>query len=295
MKKLENEEVFEIAIDDIEPDPNQPRKIRPKDYLMELGNSIRAAGLNNPIMVRENPDTGGKKWMIVNGECRHTASVLVGLKTIKAVVRVFEDEKAVFLNQVMDNNARLNMTPMETVHAFHRGLELGATIEEMAEKLGVSVEVLKRDLPLAELPPELQAHIDSGKLPKEVGRHIATLPKEWHHRAWDKAQTGNNAAEMIARVDAYKAARSQQPLFGAAQEISKDELQEMRTTFKRLRKTMENFVNSGYGNGKAPELVKANSKMLPELEFTAKQMMSAAKALQDAARLYRAASVHGVA
>jgi ParB/RepB/Spo0J family partition protein len=293
--KETDEKIYELDIDDVEPDPNQPRKIKPEPYLMDLGNSIRAAGQNNPIHVRENPDQGGKKFMIVNGECRWTAMSLVGLKTIKAVVKAYKDEKAVLMDQQRDNHNRLNMTTMETVLSFKRGLEMGATIEEQATNLGTSPDVLKRDLPLAELPPELQAHIDSGKLPKEVGRHIASLPKEWHHRAWDKAQTGNNAAEMIARVDAYKAARDQKQIFGQPQEISKDELQELRASFKRLEKTMTKFVNDGYSNGKAGALVKANSRKLPELEFTAKQMIVAAKALQDAARLYRAASVHGVA
>lgn len=197
-------ETVKLRLEQVEPDPNQPRKVKPESYLQELGESIKTEGLHQPITVRVHPEDA-EKFMIVFGECRYRASKLAKLETIEAFVKEFEDDKKIFMAQLVENDVRMNMTVMETAEGYqHAILVHGMEIEELAESLGKSVATIAGDIELCKLPPEIKKALDDGELPKAVGRRIAELSDGKMKSAFKAAlKNPKNVKTMMAGIDAY--------------------------------------------------------------------------------------------
>src|SRR6202043_2667997 len=101
----------------------------------QLAESIRENGLLQPILVRPDPERPGCQ-LIVAGECRYRAHLLIGAETIEArIVDMAEDD--VRIAQIVENVARQNMTPLEEAFAYQRELDRGMTVEALARKLGM--------------------------------------------------------------------------------------------------------------------------------------------------------------
>jgi ParB family chromosome partitioning protein len=145
--------VTTLPVEQIFPNPNQPRKYFDTDALAELAASIRERGVIEPIIVR--PKDG--QFEIVAGERRYRATLLAGLPDIPAVVREMSDEEAM-ADSLLENFQREDLTVMERAHAI-QGLLACLSQEVCARRLGCSTSTLRRYLDLLDLPPIIQAEL----------------------------------------------------------------------------------------------------------------------------------------
>jgi ParB family chromosome partitioning protein len=212
-RNIMSRQVQKIRVGMIDPDPNQPRKTKSPEYLKELGKSIAADGLNNPIALRPHPEISGR-YMIVNGECRWAACLLAGIEEIDSFVRIKKyaamSESDLLIHQIADNEQRSDMLPIETAEAYARAVELGATIKEISEKTGKSEKTISCDVKIAGLPKICKDAINAGTLSKTVGEKIASFDTEKQMTtAYKKSMGKGTVLDQLAAVEAYRQRNAQ--------------------------------------------------------------------------------------
>ena len=176
-----------IRLDDIEPDPEQPRK--DVGDLEELAASIRTHGVINPIVVRP---VSGQKFRIVAGERRYRASHLAGRDQIQAIIRSLEEQSRLEV-QLIENLHRKDLNPFEEATVYRRLMdEFGLTQEQMAKRVGRSQATINEVLLLLQLPSSLRREYrTSDKVSKSVLIEIAKQPdQEKQAELWERAKTG---------------------------------------------------------------------------------------------------------
>ncbi|WP_312507162.1 ParB/RepB/Spo0J family partition protein [Lysinibacillus sp.] len=140
-----------IKLEEIQANPNQPRKHFDERALAELAQSIKVEGIMSPIMVRPI----GDKYEIVQGERRFRAALQAGLTEIPSIVREVDEQEAFHL-AVIENIQREQMTPIEEAQAFMKYVEMGFTHEQIAEKVNKGRTFVTDRLRMLKLMPELQ-------------------------------------------------------------------------------------------------------------------------------------------
>ena len=144
-----NEQVQQIPLTDIRPNPYQPRKTFDETALNELAESIRISGVFQPIILRESKIKG---YEIIAGERRFRASKLAGKETIPAIIREFDEEKMMEV-AVLENLQREDLTSLEEAEAYEMMMKkLKLTQEEVATRLGKSRPYIANYLRLLGLP-----------------------------------------------------------------------------------------------------------------------------------------------
>jgi len=135
-----------VAIDDIDPNPNQPRQVM--GDLSELIASIAEKGVIEPLVVRQR----GERFQIVAGERRYQAAVQVGLRELPVVIRDVDDTEVIEL-ALIENLQRKDLTPFEEAEALHGLAErCGYTHEDLARRLGKSRTAITESLSLNGIP-----------------------------------------------------------------------------------------------------------------------------------------------
>ena len=144
-----NEQVQQIPLTDIRPNPYQPRKTFDETALNELAESIRISGVFQPIILRESKVKG---YEIIAGERRFRASKIAGKETIPAIIREFDEEKMMEV-AVLENLQREDLTSLEEAEAYEMMMKkLKLTQEEVATRLGKSRPYIANYLRLLGLP-----------------------------------------------------------------------------------------------------------------------------------------------
>lgn len=144
-----NEQVQEIPLTEIRPNPYQPRKTFDEIALNELAESIKVSGVFQPIILRESKIKG---YEIIAGERRFRASKLAGKETIPAIIREFDEEKMMEV-AVLENLQREDLTSLEEAEAYEMMMKkLKLTQEEVATRLGKSRPYIANYLRLLGLP-----------------------------------------------------------------------------------------------------------------------------------------------
>jgi len=150
----------ELELDEIDFDPEQPRREFDAEKLAELASSIKEHGLINPILVRLLP---GGSYRLVAGERRLRSFKLLGRKTIPAVIDQEEEGKELLSKQLVENLQRADLSSMEKSDAIVRLRdEHGLSIRDLAAKLGISKSAVQRALDIQTLPPELKQALRNG-------------------------------------------------------------------------------------------------------------------------------------
>src|SRR5690554_6211993 len=168
------EQVQQLNIDEIRPNPYQPRKHFEKEAIEELTASIKEHGVLQPIIVRKSI----KGYDIVVGERRFRASKEANLKTIPAVVRDFTEEKMMEI-ALIENLQREDLNPLEEAKAYQKLIEhLKVTQEGLSKKLGKSRPHIANHMRLLQLPEDAQKLIAAGKLSMGHGRAILGLKRK---------------------------------------------------------------------------------------------------------------------
>ncbi len=162
----------EIPLHQIERNPFQTRKHFDDQQLVELGTSIAATGVVQPILVRPLP---GDRYQLIAGERRWLASQLVGKPTIPAIVRNVSDEQAMEIT-IVENLQRADLNPMEQARAFDRlGRDFKMTQEHIAQRTGKNRATIANFLRLLRLPGDIQGSVESGELSFGHARALLAL------------------------------------------------------------------------------------------------------------------------
>jgi ParB family chromosome partitioning protein len=196
--------VLDLRTNDIEPHPLNPRKEFTHQELLSLGESLRAKGHLQPIMVRPAPADSRRRYQIVFGERRWRAAAFVGLETIRAEVRELSDLEALEL-MGEENLQRKEWNAMELAEFFamlkrpesEGGFSLtDAAIGRQFGMAEVSVTNIRR---LLRLPESIQRKVQSGELlqttaralvpyadrpevMREIEREMKRAPEDWRRR-----------------------------------------------------------------------------------------------------------------
>ncbi|MCQ2471573.1 MAG: ParB/RepB/Spo0J family partition protein [Clostridia bacterium] len=167
-------EIIRIPVNDIQPNPYQPRKVFDWNDLEELAQSIYQNGLLQPVTVRQVCEG---QYELVAGERRLKASKMAGLPEIPAiVVNVSEEKSAIYA--VIENLQRKDLNFFEEAKAIERlNHNFGMNREKIAKKLGKSTSAISNKLRLLRLPDELQKKIISHGLTERHARAIIRLPE----------------------------------------------------------------------------------------------------------------------
>ena len=167
----QNNEIVELSLSDLRPNPYQPRKIFDEDALNELAASIKEHGVFQPIIVKKSV----KGYDIVAGERRFRASKKAGLTTIPAIIKDFTDEEMMNIS-LLENLQREDLTAIEEAMAYKAILDSSnITQEELAEKVGKSRSHVTNMLGLLKLPKSVQDMVLYNKLSMGHARVLSKL------------------------------------------------------------------------------------------------------------------------
>ncbi len=164
--------LFELPVDDIAPNPRQPREAFDEEALAELVLSIREVGVLQPVVVRE---VERHRYQLVMGERRWRAARQAGLTSIPAIVRDTSDD-AMLRDALLENLHRQQLNPLEEAAAYQQLLEeFGATHEELANRIGRSRSTVTNTLRLLNLSPAVQRRVAAGVLSAGHARALLSL------------------------------------------------------------------------------------------------------------------------
>lgn len=169
---VKNEQVIEIPLNELRPNPYQPRKTFDEASLQELANSIQQSGVFQPIIVRKSAVKG---YEIIAGERRFRASKLAEKETIPAIVREF-DEEAMMQVAVLENLQREDLNPLEEAEAYDMLMKnLKLTQVEVAERLGKSRPYIANYLRLLTLPDQVKVMVQKETMSMGQARTLLGL------------------------------------------------------------------------------------------------------------------------
>jgi len=153
----QGEDLQEVEIDLIDPNPDQPRSRFNEDKLNELAQSIRANGLVQPLLLRRGANG---RYQIVAGERRWRAAERAGLRSVHAVIRSIPDSKLLEL-ALIENIQREELNPIEEASAYQRLIHnLGLTQDEVAQQVGKDRSSIANYLRLLKLPEDVQRMLE---------------------------------------------------------------------------------------------------------------------------------------
>ncbi|MDJ0849730.1 MAG: ParB/RepB/Spo0J family partition protein [Myxococcota bacterium] len=148
-----------VRVDQIDPNPDQPRRVFDPELLERLVDSIRQHGVLQPVVVRR----AGSRYQLVVGERRWRASQLAELEAIPAVVADVNEREQLEI-ALVENVQRADLNPIELAHAFQSLADGGHTQDQIGERVGLDRSTIANHLRLLELPRELQADVEAGRI-----------------------------------------------------------------------------------------------------------------------------------
>jgi ParB family chromosome partitioning protein len=162
----------EVSVDDVVPNPKQPRQVFDDEALEELTHSVKEFGLLQPIVVREKADGG---YELIMGERRLRAARAAGLEAVPAIVRDTTDD-ALLRDALLENIHRVQLNPLEEAAAYQQLLEeFGATHEELASRIGRSRSQVTNTIRLMKLPVKVQTRVAAGVISAGHARALLGL------------------------------------------------------------------------------------------------------------------------
>ena len=191
--------IYEIPIEEIDPFPDHPFKVKDDEDMMNLTESVKANGVLTPATVRRKEDG---RYELLSGHRRLRASQLAGFNTLRCeVVEMGRDEATVFM--VESNFQRTTILPSEKAFAYKMRLEamkrqgqrtdltscpVGAKLRsdsELAETVSDSARQIQRYIRLTELIPELLDMVDEGKIALRPAVELSYIPKLQQGHLWE--------------------------------------------------------------------------------------------------------------
>jgi len=170
--RQEDQPVQEVAVADLRPNPEQPRRSFREDALRELADSIREKGVLQPILVEE---AANGSFIIIAGERRVRAARMAGLERVPVVVHRFTAEEKLEI-ALIENVQREDLSPLEEARAYKRLMELGnASQEQVAQKVGKDRSTIANTIRLLKLPSDAQDALEDGSITAGHARALLML------------------------------------------------------------------------------------------------------------------------
>lgn len=152
-----------VAIDKVEPNPNQPRRYFSEEALQELSSSIKEKGVIQPLIVRKSPK-GGDLYEIVAGERRWRASQMAQLHELPVIVREFSDTEVLEV-AIIENIQRADLNAIDEAAGYRQLMDrFGHTQEQLSQALGKSRSHIANLMRLLNLPDDVQTYVIEGLL-----------------------------------------------------------------------------------------------------------------------------------
>ncbi|HDC9204494.1 TPA: ParB/RepB/Spo0J family partition protein [Staphylococcus aureus] len=172
--KTKDEQIKQIDISDIKPNPYQPRKTFDENHLNDLADSIKQYGILQPIVLRKTV----QGYYIVVGERRFRASKIAGLKYVSAIIKDLTDEDMMEL-AVIENLQREDLNAIEEAESYQRLMtDLKITQQEVAKRLSKSRPYIANTLRLLHLPKKIADMVKDGRLTSAHGRTLLAIKDE---------------------------------------------------------------------------------------------------------------------
>ena len=193
-----NHALLELPIDQIQPNPLNPRTIFQKEKLEELAQSIKANGIIQPLVVRKAEDG---TFQLIAGERRWRACKLAGLEKVPVVVQNFAEERLLEIT-LIENIQREDLNPMEIAQAFEKlSQDHGLSHEEIGNRTGKDRSTVTNTLRLLRLPTSIQLFLAEHKLSMGHARAILGLPtEELQCEVADKAVAASLSVRQVEQL-----------------------------------------------------------------------------------------------
>ena len=187
----------ELPIEEIRPNPYQPRKEFDKKALEELCESIKTHGIFTPLLVRKSVSG----YDLITGERRLRAAKMAGLKTVPAIQVEFTEEQMMEI-AILENVQREDLNPIEEAAAYESLIQkLGYTQEKLAERVGKSREYCANIMRLLKLPEDVQSMVVNKELTMSHVRPLLSLNDE--EEIYEAAEKIKKNKMSVREVEAY--------------------------------------------------------------------------------------------
>ena len=179
LRPVPGAEFAEIPLDQIRPNPRQPRTVFDEDELEELVHSIQEIGVLQPVVVRRVPpgtQDGEARYELIMGERRWRASRAAGKDVVPAIIKATEEDD-LLRDALLENLHRSQLNALEEAAAYQQLLDdFGCTQEELARRIHRSRPQISNTLRLLKLPPLVQRRVAAGVLSAGHARALLGLP-----------------------------------------------------------------------------------------------------------------------
>lgn len=230
--------INEVAIEQIEANPNQPRREFDEESLQELASSIRELGIIQPITLREIAEN---RYQIIAGERRWRASQIAGLEAIPAYIRTIKDENVMEI-ALVENIQREDLNAIEIALAYeHLMSNSSMTQEKVAERVGQSRTAVTNYLRLLKLPAQVQMALQNKEIEMGHARALLSLnsPSQQIKLFKDIQRNGYSVRKVEELVKQMK--NGDEQLGVKARSIQKSNTPE---EFDILKKRLSGFFNT---------------------------------------------------
>lgn len=220
-----------LPIEDIVPNPNQPRIHFNETELRELSESIQEHGVLQPLLVRKH----GNGYEIIAGERRYQASKLAGLEELPVIIKEVNDEEMLAL-ALIENLQRSDLNPVEEAKGYRQLIDAsGMTQEALSKAVSKSRSAITNSLRLLDLPEVVQQMIFDGKLTAGHARAILAVP-------YEDARI-RLAEKVVAEGLSVRATENLAPLFSAG-ETPKTRRPATPQSFKKAARVLRQVFNT---------------------------------------------------
>ena len=224
---MDENQIFEIDIDMLQPNPLQPRGLITPDSLVEIVDSIREHGVLEPLVVAKTP----AGYQIIAGERRWRASKIAGLSKVPVLIKETTPQGMLEM-AIIENVQRIDLNPLERAQAFKRLMEeFGLSTSEIAVKIGKSAPYVSNTFRLLSVPDALKDALASGATSEGHVRALASLDDphlivEAYREVLQKNLSVRGAEELARKLKAREniAPKQQVP----AQKLQSDELEKFQ-------------------------------------------------------------------
>ena len=244
--------ISEVAISQIEANPNQPRREFDEKALEELAESIRNFGIIQPITLRKLSDD---RYQIIAGERRWRASQMAGLQRVPAYIRTADDENMMQM-ALVENIQREELNPIEVALAYQHLIErYNLKQEELSEKIGKNRATIANTLRLLKLPAQVQMAIKNRQIDKGHARALLSLADpamqvKFFKEVVEKGYSVRQIEDMVAQINAGEAVKSGKRTLQDKKVLLPEEFKVLKTRLSDFFKTKVQMTCSQQGKGK---------------------------------------------
>lgn len=235
------ENVTEVSIDMVKPNPEQPRRHFDEEALAELSDSISKVGILQPLLVKSSKDG----YLIIAGERRYQAALRANLKTVPIIVREADEKQTIEL-ALIENLQRSDLNPIEEAMGYKKLLDYeNLTQEALAQAVSKSRSAIANSLRLLDLPETVQQFLYDGKISAGHARAILAVP--------DDERRIKLAEKVISDKLSVRQTEALAPLFSVDHMVKPDRQptpRSFKVAAQQLRQTLDTNVRVKSVRGK---------------------------------------------